>query len=186
MKEKFGHKNDLAVPRLERVVLNVGLGHSLKDSKFINIVENTLLKITGQKPIKTLAKKSVSSFKIREGMVVGMKVTLRGERMWAFLDKLINVAFPRIRDFRGFSLESFDQSGNYSVGIREHVIFPEVNPNITKGIRSLQVTIVFDSDDIKKNMFLLKELSFPFAEAGILKETFERVKKVKKVKKRDK
>lgn len=178
--KEFGLKNVMEAPKVLKVVINSGIGPFRENKEAVESFAEELSNIAGQKCSPRKAKKSEAGFKIKEGDVVGYAVTLRGERMWAFLDKLINVAFPRIRDFRGFSPESFDQSGNYSVGIREHVIFPEVNPNTTKGIRSLQVSIVFDSKDIKRNTFLLKELSFPFAEAGV----FERVEKKKKVKRK--
>ncbi|PIP18020.1 MAG: 50S ribosomal protein L5 [Parcubacteria group bacterium CG_4_10_14_0_8_um_filter_35_7] len=164
MKEKFGYKNDLAVPRLERAILNVGLGPALKDSKFMDTVENTLLKITGQKPIKTLAKKSVSSFKIRKGMVVGMKVTLRGERMNDFVDKLINIALPRVRDFRGLSPQIMDGRGNLAIGFKEHIVFPEIKPDEVEKLHGLEVVVVTTATDDREGLELLKLLGFPFRE----------------------
>jgi len=162
--KEFKLSNVMEAPKIIKVNLNSGIGPFRENKEAVDMFAEELSNISGQKSYPRKAKKSEAGFKIKQGDTIGLSVTLRGDRMWAFLDKLINIAFPRIRDFRGFSEESFDHAGNYSVGIREHVIFPEVNPNTTKGIRSMQVTIVFDSDDVEKNKFLLKEFAFPFSD----------------------
>lgn len=162
--KQFELKNVMQVPQIKKVVLNAGIGPFMDNKEAVDSFVEELSNIAGQKAYPRKARLSEAGFKIKQGDVVGYAVTLRGERLWAFLDKLINIAFPRIRDFRGFSVESFDSSGNYSVGIREHTIFPEVNPNTTKGIRSMQVSIVFDSDKKEMNKFVLSELGFPFRE----------------------
>jgi large subunit ribosomal protein L5 len=162
--KQFKLDNVMEAPKILKVSVNSGIGPFRENKDAVEAFADELSNISGQRAFARKARKSEAGFKIKQGDVVGFAVTLRGERMWAFIDKLINIAFPRIRDFRGFSNDSFDGEGNYSVGIREHVIFPEVNPNTTKGIRSLQVTIVFSTKDKEKNQQLLKELGFPFAE----------------------
>lgn len=162
MKEKFGYKNSLAVPRLEKVVVHAGLGAGLKDPKFAEIVESTLSRITGQQPLKTKAKKSISNFKIKKGQIIGMMVTLRGDRMYDFVDKLINITLPRVRDFRGLAKESLDQNGNLSIGFREHVCFPEIKPDEIEQIHGLEVTIKTTARSREKGFELLKLLGFPF------------------------
>jgi len=162
--EEFKLKNVMEVPKIIKINVNSGIGSFRENKEAVESFVDELSNVSGQKVYPRSAKKSEAGFKIKQGDVVGYAVTLRGERMWAFFDKLVNIAFPRIRDFRGFSTESFDHDGNYSIGIREHVIFPEVNPNTTKGIRSLQVTIVFNSKEVERNKFLLREFGFPFAE----------------------
>lgn len=162
LKEKFGYKNSLAVPRLEKVVLNVGLGEGLKDKKIIDIVENSLTHITGQKPVKTKAKKSISSFKIREGMVIGMKVTLRKTRMYDFIDKLVNVSLARVRDFRGLSSDAVDKQGNLTIGFKEHIVFPEIRPEEIEKVHGLEVTITTRAKDKEEGLELLTLLGFPF------------------------
>ncbi|MFH1648387.1 MAG: 50S ribosomal protein L5 [Patescibacteria group bacterium] len=162
--KQFEFKNVMQVPQIKKVVLNAGIGSFMENVEAVETFIEELSSIAGQKAYPRKARLSEAGFKIKQGDVVGYAVTLRGEKMWAFLDKLINIAFPRIRDFRGFSVDSFDSSGNYSVGIREHTIFPEVNPNTTKGIRSMQVSIVFDSEKKEMNKFILSELGFPFVE----------------------
>ena len=126
LKEEFGYKNIHAVPTVKSVSLNIGLGAGMKDAKFIETAEKTLIRISGQKPVSTKARKSIAGFKIREGNVIGMKVTLRGKRMWDFLEKLIKISLPRVRDFRGLSSKAFDGQGNYSIGFKEHIAFPEI------------------------------------------------------------
>jgi len=158
--------NVMEVPRLQKICINTGVGQFRENREAMESFVAELTNLAGQRPYPRPAKKSEAGFKIRKGDVVGYSVTLRGERMWAFLDKLINVALPRVRDFRGLSEEAFDQSGNYSLGIREHVIFPEVNPNTVKGIRSMQITIVTNSKDVNLNKELLKELGMPFRKEG--------------------
>lgn len=162
--KEFKLSNVMEAPKILKVSINSGIGPIRENKEAVESFAEELSNISGQKAFPRKARKSEAGFKIKQGDVVGFAITLRGDRMWAFIDKLINIAFPRIRDFRGFSNDSFDGAGNYSVGIREHVIFPEVNPNTTKGIRSLQVTIVFNTKDKLKNQQLLKELGFPFAE----------------------
>ncbi len=162
LKEKFGYKNNLAVPKLEKVVVHIGLSQNLKDPKFIEIAEETVLKITGQYPLKTKAKKSISNFKIRKGMVVGMMATLRGDRMYDFVDKLINVALPRVRDFRGLSQKAMDQNGNLSIGFRENICFPEIKPDEVEKIHGLQVIVKTTAKSKEEGLELLRLLGFPF------------------------
>lgn len=160
--KKFECKNKLAVPTLKKVVVNVGVGAGLKDNEYIENVEKTLLRITGQKPVRTIAKKSISSFKIREGMVVGVKVTLRGTRMWDFIEKLIKVTLPRIRDFRGIDPKGFDKKGNYSLGFREYIAFPEIKPDEVEKIHGLEVNITTSAKSRDEGFELLSLLGFPF------------------------
>ncbi|HLC93762.1 MAG TPA: 50S ribosomal protein L5 [Patescibacteria group bacterium] len=161
MKE-FNLSNVMEVPRIRKVAINTGIG-SFRDSReAVETYVNELSQLSGQKPFPRKARKSEAGFKVRKNDVVGYAVTLRGDKMWAFLDKFVNIVLPRVRDFRGLDTSSFDENGNYSIGVREHVIFPEINPNNIKGIRSLQVTVVTDGKDKKQNLELLKELGFPF------------------------
>ncbi len=162
MKKKFGYKNDLEVPRLLKVVLNVGIGPGLKDSDYLESVKNILIRISGQQPVETKAKKSISSFKIREGMVVGVKVTLRGKRMYDFIEKLVNVSLPRVRDFRGLDPDKFDGHGNYSIGFKEHVAFPEISPDEIERIYGLEVNISTSANNDEEGHELLRLLGFPF------------------------
>lgn len=162
MKEKFGYKNDLAVPRLDKVVVNVGFGRHAKEKKYIENIEKNLAKITGQKPVLTKAKKSVSSFKVREGMTIGAKVTLRGARMHDFVEKLINISFPRTRDFRGISEKSVDSGGNLTVGFREHLAFPEISADDVENVHGLEVCISTTAKTRDEGLELLKYLGFPF------------------------
>lgn len=166
MREKFGYKNDLAIPKIEKVVVNVGLSRAIteKDPKYIDLVKDSLNKITGQKPVETLARKSISGFKIRQGLIVGLMVTLRGNRMYDFLDKLINVALPRTRDFRGLSIKSVDKFGNLSIGIREHLVFPEIRPEDVQKVHGLEITITTTAKSQEKGLELFKLLGFPFRE----------------------
>ena len=163
LKEEFDHKNVMAVPRLSKVVVNVGLGHSLKDPKFLDIAESTILKITGQKPVRKKAKKSISAFKIRQGMIVGMMVTLRGEKMYSFLDKLINITLPRVRDFRGISAKQFDGRGNITIGFKENIAFPEVSPDEIERTHGMEITIGTTAGSDAEAEALLKHLGFPFS-----------------------
>jgi large subunit ribosomal protein L5 len=162
--KEFKLDNVMEAPKIIKVSVNSGIGPFRENKEAVEYFANELSDIAGQRVFERKARKSEAGFKIKQNDVIGFTVTLRGRRMWAFLDKMINIAFPRIRDFRGFDPNSFDENGNYSIGIREHVIFPEVNPNTTKGIRGLQVTIVFDKKSIDQNRFLLKKLNFPFAD----------------------
>jgi large subunit ribosomal protein L5 len=165
LKTELGINNVLALPKVQKVVVSVGLSQGLKDAKVIDTVEQTLQRITGQKPVKTKAKKSISNFKIREGMVVGTMVTLRGARMWDFLTRLTQTTFPRIRDFRGISPRIIDAQGNASIGFREHIAFPEIRSDEVERLHGLQVTIVTTAGNHKKGLLLLKALGFPFVNA---------------------
>jgi large subunit ribosomal protein L5 len=162
LKAKLGVKNAMAVPRFVKVVLNVGLKQGLKDPKYVEVAERTLTRISGQKPVKTLAKKSISNFKIREGMVVGMMVTMRGRRMYDFIDKLINSTLPRVRDFRGLSPKSIDGHGNFSIGMKEFVAFPEIRPEDTDLVHGLEMTIVTSARSKERGLELLRAAGFPF------------------------
>jgi large subunit ribosomal protein L5 len=163
MKKKFGLKNDLQVPKIEKVIVNIGIGKFIKDSNMVKDVAETIATITGQKPLTTKARQSIAGFKIREGLEVGFKVTLRGRRMWDFLDRLVGAAIPRIRDFQGIKSTSVDGSGNLNIGIKEHVIFPEIMPENVKNMVSLQVTVVTDAKNREKGMELFRLLKFPIA-----------------------
>jgi large subunit ribosomal protein L5 len=162
MKE-FGYKNVMAVPRLVKITLNVGLSKAIRDPKFLEVAESTLMKISGQKPVRRQAKKSISAFKIRRGMVVGMMVTLRGEMMYAFLDKLINITLPRVRDFRGISAKKFDGHGNITVGFKENIAFPEISAEEIERMHGLELTIATTAKTDVEGEALLKYLGFPFS-----------------------
>ncbi len=161
MKEKFGYKNDHQVPKIEKVTLNVGLSRAIKDPNLKSEIEKTFLLITGQKPIRTKAKKSISGFKIRSGQEVGMMVTLRGERMWDFIEKLISVAIPRVRDFRGIEERLFDRKGNLSFPIKEQLVFPEILSDEINAIFGFQVNITTTAQGKKEGIELLRLLGFP-------------------------
>ena len=149
-------------PKIEKIVINMGLGLDGNDSKIIKACENDLSLISGQKPQITKFKKSISNFKTRKGTSSGLKVSLRKDRMFEFLDRLVNIALPRIKDFRGLSSKGFDKNGNYSFGIKEHIIFPEVNFDKVDKIRGLDITVVIKSQDVKHSYELLKQFNFPF------------------------
>ncbi len=166
MMQEFGYRNVMEVPRVKKVVLNVGLGEALTNPKAIESASNDLAVISGQKPIVTKAKKSIAAFKLRQGVPIGVAVTLRGERMAHFLDRLLNVALPRIRDFRGVSRSSFDGRGNYSMGIREQIIFPEIDYNQIERIRGFQVTITTNAKNDAEALRLLELMGMPFARDG--------------------
>ena len=166
LKEKFGFKNTYMGPKLEKIVLNMGLGLDGNDSKIIKSCEEDLAKITGQKPVITKFKKSISNFKTRKGTNAGLKVTLRKNKMYEFIDRLVNIALPRIKDFRGLSTKGFDKFGNYTFGIKEHIIFPEVNFDKVEKIRGLDITIVISSLNKDHSIELLKKLNFPFKTKG--------------------
>ncbi|NQV90669.1 50S ribosomal protein L5 [Candidatus Uhrbacteria bacterium] len=161
LKEEFGYKNIHAVPTVKTVTLNVGLSAGMKDAKYIETAEKTLTRISGQKPVSTKARKSIAGFKIREGNVVGMKVTLRGKRMWDFLDKFINISLPRVRDFRGLPQTSFDGQGNYSIGMKEHIAFPEIKTEEIDLIHGIQVTISTSAQTDAEAKALLTKLGLP-------------------------
>lgn len=159
---EFGYTSVMRVPRLDKVVINIGMGEALQNARAMESASADLAKITGQKPVITVAKQSIAGFKIREGMPVGLKVTLRGRRMYEFLDRLLNAALPRIRDFQGLSRRSFDGRGNYSIGIREHTIFPEIDYNSIDRIRGLQVVIGTTASNDYEGMRLLELAGMPF------------------------
>lgn len=160
--KKFHYKNIWQAPKLHKAVVNVGISASNKDPKFLETVEQNLQRITGQKPLKTLAKKSISNFKIREGQVVGMKVTLRGKRMYDFIDKVINIALPRIRDFRGIPLSTVDKHGNLNLGFREHISFPEIKSDEVEKVHGLEITVTSSAKTEKEGYELFHLLGFPF------------------------
>ncbi len=160
--KSLGIENPMALPKVVSVTVSVGLSHGLKDAKFIDIADSVVTRITGQKPVKTKAKQSISNFKIRKGMIVGLRVTLRGERMWSFLDKLVNVTYPRVRDFRGISSSHIDATGNVSLGFKEFLPFPEIRPDEVERVHGLQVTVTTTAGSKKNGLMLLKSLGFPF------------------------
>lgn len=162
MKEKFNYQNDLAVPKLGKVIVNIGISQSQKDAKFRENAEQTLMKITGQKSVERKAKKAISGFKIRKGQPVGLMVTLRDKRMYDFVDKLINITLPRSRDFRGLDPKSLDGHGNLTIGFREHIIFPEIKADAVERIHGLEVVVVTTAKDDERGLELLKLLGFPF------------------------
>lgn len=161
MAEFTSRKNIMAIPKIKKVVINVGAGRAIADSKNLEMVEEALTEITGQHPVKTIAKKSIAGFKLREGMAIGAMVTLRGDRMYEFIDRLVNAALPRVRDFRGINPDAFDGRGNYSLGIKEHTVFPELIGKDVPGI-SLQVNIETTAVNNDEARELLKEFGFPF------------------------
>ena len=162
LKTQFGFKNIYMGPKVEKVVLNMGLGLDGSDSKILKYCEEDLAKITGQKPVITKFKKSVANFKTRQGTNAGLKVTLRKNKMYEFIDRLVNIALPRIKDFRGLSPNGFDKFGNYSFGVKEHIIFPEVNFDRIDKIRGLDVVVVISSKNKDHSYALLEKLNFPF------------------------
>ncbi|BCS98483.1 50S ribosomal protein L5 [Desulfoluna limicola] len=160
--ETFGYKNLMEVPKLEKIVLNMGLGEAIKNGKIIDSAAAELATITGQKPVITKAKKSIAAFKLREGMPIGCMTTLRNEKMWDFLNRLINISLPRVRDFRGISGKAFDGRGNYSLGVREQIIFPEIDYDKIDQIKGLNITIVTTAKNDSEGKELLKLLGMPF------------------------
>ena len=164
LKEKFGYKNLYMGPKIYKVILNMGLGLDGNDSKILKSCEEDLAKIAGQRPVVTKFKKSIANFKTRKGQSAGAKVTLRSNRMYEFVDRLVNIALPRIKDFRGLKSDGIDNSGNYSFGIKEHIIFPEVNFDKVDKIRGLDITIVTSNSSKKGTLELLKEFNFPITE----------------------
>jgi large subunit ribosomal protein L5 len=165
MMQKFGYKNIMQVPKLEKVVVNMGLGEAIQNSKIIDSAVNDIMIITGQKPVVTRAKKSIAAFKLRAGMSIGAKVTLRGERMYEFVDKLFNIALPRVRDFRGISPKSFDGRGNYSMGVREQLIFPEIEYDKIDKVRGMDIIFVTTAKTDEEARELLKLMGMPFRAA---------------------
>ena len=162
--KNYGYKNINECPKIEKVVLNMGLGDVKDNSKSLNAAAQELGLIAGQKPVVTKARKSISNFKLHEGQTIGAKVTLRGDKMYDFLDKLISIGLPRVRDFKGISAKSFDGHGNYALGIKEHLIFPEISFDKIEKIRGLDVVVVTTAQNDKEAYQLLKEVGFPFAE----------------------
>ncbi len=162
LKKELGLKNLYQIPRVQKISLNIGIGRSLKDPQFLEIAEHTLTRISGQKPIRTKAKKSIASFKIRQGMVVGLSVTLRKKRMHDFLEKLISFTLPRIRDFRGIDAKAVDQQGNLTIGFKEHIAFPEIRSDEIDKIHGIEVTIVTNAKSRENGLVLFRKLGFPF------------------------
>ena len=160
--QKFGYKSTMQIPRLDKIVVNVGCSEARENAKVLDAVVSDLTAITGQKAIITIAKKSVANFKVREGMPVGAKVTLRGDKMWEFLDRLFNVALPRVRDFRGISADSFDGRGNYALGIKEQLIFPEIEYDKIDKIRGMDIIICTTAETDEEAKALLEQVGAPF------------------------
>lgn len=163
MKKKFGLDNVFQVPKIKKVVVNAGIGKFLKDSNQVKDVVETMRVITGQKPLMTKARLSIAGFKLREGQEVGMKITLRGRRMWDFLDRLVSASIPRVRDFQGIKVSAVDADGNLNIGIKEHMIFPEISPENVKNAVGFQVTVVVDIKDREKGLEMFRMLKFPIA-----------------------
>lgn len=162
LNKKFGYKSVMQIPKLDKIVINVGAGEAKDNAKVIDSISGDLATITGQKPIVCRAKKSVANFKLREGMPIGVKVTLRGEKMWEFMDRLFNVALPRVRDFRGINPNSFDGRGNYSLGIKEQLIFPEIEYDKIDKVRGMDVCFVTTANTDEEGRELLKLMGAPF------------------------
>ena len=162
LKKKFSYENVMEIPKLSKIVLNMGVGEAVADKKILDFALEDLAAITGQKAVKTIARRSVAGFKIREGWPIGCKVTLRGERMYEFLHRLIHIAIPRIRDFRGFSVRGFDGRGNYNLGVTEQIVFPEINYDKIDAIRGMDITIVTTAKTNAEGAALLAEFQFPF------------------------
>ena len=162
MQDKFAYKNVMEIPKLEKIVINVGCGEAVADSKKIKSVESEVAKISGQKPVVTIAKKSIATFKLREGMPIGVKVTLRKNQMYEFLDRLINIALPRVRDFRGVSAKSFDGRGNYAMGLKEQIVFPEIHYDDVTDVRGMDIVICTTAETDEEARELLSGFSMPF------------------------
>lgn len=162
LQSEFGITNIMAVPKIEKIVLNMGLGEAIQNIKILENAVEELASLAGQKPVITRAKKSIAAFKLREGLPIGTMVTLRGERMYEFLDRLINIALPRVRDFRGVPTRSFDGRGNYTLGIRDHLIFPEIDYSKVDKAKGMNITIVTTAKNDEHARFLLKEMGMPF------------------------
>jgi len=163
LQKDLGYQNVMQVPRLQKIVVNVGMGEALQNAKSLDAAVEDVTIITGQKPIVTRARKSIASFKLREGNPIGVKVTLRGNRMWDFLDRLCNIALPRQRDFRGISPDAFDGRGNYSLGLREQLVFPEIDYDKIDKIRGMEITIVTSAQTDEEGYQLLRQLGMPFS-----------------------
>jgi large subunit ribosomal protein L5 len=158
----FGYKNVMQVPRVEKVVLNIGLGEAMDNPKALEAAMGDLTTVSGQKPVMTKARKSIANFKLREGRIIGTKVTLRGDKMWAFLDRLINASLPRVRDFRGISPEAFDGRGNYTLGLKDQLIFPEIEYDKIDKLRGMEITVVTTAQSDDHARLLLQLLGMPF------------------------
>ena len=169
LKEEFKYTNDFQIPKLDKVVLNMGVGEAVGDSKLINTVVEDMTLISGQKPVITKARKSIATFKLREGMNIGVKVTMRRKRMYEFLDRLITIALPRVRDFRGLSPNSFDGNGNYAMGIKEHIIFPEIDYDKVDRMWGMDIVIGTTATTDEEGRALLAKFNFPFRE-GVRRE----------------
>jgi large subunit ribosomal protein L5 len=163
LRKSFDYKNIMQVPRIEKIVVNIGMGEALDNPKALEAAVSDLTIITGQKPVTNKARKSIANFKLREGRLIGTKVTLRGERMWAFLDRLVNTALPRVRDFRGVSANAFDGRGNYTLGLRDQLIFPEIEYDKIDKLRGMEVTIVTTAKTDEQARALLQMLGMPFS-----------------------
>lgn len=164
--QEFGYKNVMQAPRLEKVKVNIGMGEAVQDAKSLDSASRDVAVITGQRPVITRARRSIANFKLREGMPIGVSVTLRGARMWEFLDRMLNAALPRIRDFQGVSPNSFDGRGNYSIGLREQMIFPEIEYDKIDKVRGMQVTICTTARSDEEGKRLLELMGMPFARRG--------------------
>ena len=162
LKDKFKYKNDLEIPKLEKVVINMGVGEAVKDSKKIDAALNDLAAITGQKPVITKSKKANASFKLREGMPIGVKVTLRKNKMYEFVDRFVNIALPRVRDFRGVNTKSFDGKGNYALGLKEQYVFPEIEYDNVDSVRGMDIIFVTSAKSDEEARELLNGFDFPF------------------------
>lgn len=171
--EEFGFKNPMEVPRIEKVVINMGLGEAVQSPKIIDAAAIELAQISGQKPVITRARKSIATFKLREGMPIGVKVTLRGQRMFEFLERLIYVALPRVRDFKGVSDKAFDGHGNYSLGLREQIIFPEIEYDKVDKVRGMNITVVTTAESDDHARALLRHMGMPFVRREKREETVE-------------
>ncbi|MBL4874682.1 MAG: 50S ribosomal protein L5 [Rhodobacteraceae bacterium] len=163
LKEEFSYKNDMMIPKLEKIVLNMGIGEAVADSKKIRSAHADLMAIAGQMPVITKAKKSIAGFKVREDMPLGVKVTLRGDRMYDFMDRLVTVAMPRIRDFRGISAKSFDGNGNYAMGLKEHIVFPEIDFDKVNQFWGMDIVICTTANTDAEAKALLKQFNMPFS-----------------------
>lgn len=170
--KRFGYDNTMQVPRIMKVVVNVGVGEALDNAKALDATVEDITSITGQKPVITYARKSIAAFKLREGRAIGVKVTLRGERMWSFLDRLMNVALPRTRDFRGISAKGFDGRGNYTLGLREQILFPEIQYEKIDKIRGMEISVVTTAQTDEEGRELLRLMGMPFAELEVVKMSF--------------
>ena len=160
--KEFGYKNVMAVPKIDKISVNIGLGEATQNAKLMDGAVNELGQIAGQKPVVTKAKKSIAAFKLREGMAIGAMVTLRGDRMYEFLDRLMNVALPRVRDFRGVSSKSFDGRGNYTLGVRDQLIFPEIDYNKVEKVKGMNISIITSAKSDAEGLALLKHMGMPF------------------------